>query len=369
MKGEEVFQAQEVGHSESVVGTVEHSKHRRLPNIPVGYHDTRTSVALSDLADGLVVAAMPAYNEEPFIAKVISGARKYVDLVLVVDDGSSDATVEIARTLGAKVIKHETNLGYGRALQTIFEASRAVQASALVILDSDGQHTPDNIPLLLAGLDDGADIVIGSRFLEDSKGEIPAYRRIGIKILDKMTEFASRGLHVSDSQSGFRAYSPQAIEVMHLSSTGMSAGSEVLIKASEAGLVIAEVPVTVRYDIPETSSQHPVSHGISVLTNIIRVVGCRRPLFFFGIPGLIFTSFGVGAGFSALVDYSTTAQVHTLLFVGGIASLALGLVLICSFIWIMHLGSEGTKDSSAFHLLDNPEDKGQKKSDQQRCSK
>lgn len=297
----------------------------RSGSAPGGYPHPLLTV--DQVPPGQVIAAMPAYNEERYIAKTIVGARKYADVVLVVDDGSSDATVEIARALGALVIQHQTNQGYGGALRTIFETARTVQADALVILDADGQHSPEDIPPLLTRLDGGADVVIGSRFLDGSKGEIPAYRKVGMKVLDEMTEFAGSGLQVSDSQSGFRAYGKRAIEAVHISGEGMSAGSEILIQAADAGLVIAEVPITVRYDIEGTSSENPFSHGLGVLMNIVRLISLRRPLVFFGIPGTVFTVVGLAAELYAFSEFYRAGQFHYLVFTGGLFSLLLGLLL------------------------------------------
>lgn len=318
-----------------------------LPKVyPVQYDDAGTLTTLSGLAAGQTIAAMPAYNEERFIAKTVLGARKYVDIVLVIDDGSSDATVEIAQALGALVIRHRTNQGYGGALRTIFEAARALNADALVILDADGQHDPADIPALITRLDSGADVVIGSRFLDGSKGDIPAYRKVGMKVLDEMTEFAGGGLKVSDSQSGFRAYGRRAIEAVHITGEGMSAGSEILIQAADAGLRIVEVPITVRYDLPETSSENPISHGVGVLMNIVRMISCRRPLLFFGIPGSVFTVFGLAAELYTFSKFYETSQFHYIVFTGGMFSLILGLLLVTagmilySLVQIVQCGQE-----------------------------
>jgi len=145
---------------------------------------------------------MPAYNEEAYIAKTIVGARRHADAVLVVDDGSKDDTVPIAEALGAIVVRHKTNKGYGGALQTIFATARDLGAEELVIIDSDGQHSPGDIPRLLAELRQGNDVVIGSRFVEGSAGEIPAYRKVGMKVLDTATTLAGNNLAITDSQSG-----------------------------------------------------------------------------------------------------------------------------------------------------------------------
>lgn len=290
--------------------------------------DPASLATLTGCAEGQTIAAMPAYNEEQYIAKTIVGAYRYVDLVLVIDDGSSDATVEIAQALGALVIRHRTNLGYGGALRTIFSVSRTMGAGALVILDSDGQHSPDDLPALLNGLEEGSDVVIGSRFLDGSKGDIPAYRKVGMKVLDTATQFAGGDLKVSDSQSGFRAYGRRAIEAVHVTGEGMSAGSEILIQAADAGLAISEVPITVRYDIEGTSSENPVSHGVGVLMNIVRLISLRRPLVFFGIPGALFTGVGLAAELYAFSEFYRAGQFHYIVFTGGIFSLMLGLLLV-----------------------------------------
>jgi len=274
------------------------------------------------------LVAMPAYNEEAYIAKTIVGAQQHVDKVLVVDDGSKDDTVRIARALGAIVVRHETNKGYGGALQTIFYTAREIGAEELVIIDADGQHNPGEIPRLLAELRQGNDVVIGSRFIEGMDSYIPRYRKVGMKVLDTATTIAGTNLAITDSQSGFRAYGRRAIEAIRISGEGMSAGSEILIQISDHHLKVAEVPIQVRYDIKGTSSKDPVSHGIEVLMNIVRLISLRRPLVFFGIPGLAFTLFGLGAELHTFAEYYRTDQFHYILFTGGFSMLILGLLLV-----------------------------------------
>lgn len=288
----------------------------------------RSGVRLSPPADVVrTLVAMPAYNEEAAIAKTVLGARQHADAVLVVDDGSKDETARIAEALGAIVVRHETNRGYGGALQTIFGTARGMGVEELVIIDADGQHNPQEIPGLLAGLRQGNDVVIGSRFMDDSGTEIPTYRKVGMKVLDTATVFAGDGLSITDSQSGFRAYGRRAIEAIRINDDGMSAGSEILVQASDHNLKIAEVPIRVRYDIKGASSENPISHGIRVLMNIVRLISLRRPLIFFGAPGALITGLGLLAEIYTFSQLYQTGDFHYIVFTGGFSMLILGLLL------------------------------------------
>jgi glycosyltransferase involved in cell wall biosynthesis len=273
-----------------------------------------------------VVAALPAFNEERTLPKIIHAAKQYVDVVIVVDDGSTDATATVAGDAGAIVIQHNTNIGYGAALQTIFATARDIDAEALVILDADGQHNPDDIEKLLKPLLSGSDVVIGSRFLSKTKSRIPSYRKAGMKVLDTAT--AAAGVkNVTDTQSGFRAYNKKAIDAITINTSGMSAGSEILIQASDANLHITEVPITASYDPSTPSTHNPVSHGIEVLGRIIALISYRRPLPAFGIPGLILFVIGVAGSILAFFDYRITEHFPLSLSVMSAIFLFLGLAL------------------------------------------
>jgi len=250
-----------------------------------------------------VLAAMPAYNEEKNIAKIIILAQQFVDCVLVVDDGSTDSTGEIAKKLGAWVVSHKKNLGYGAALKTIFENAKKLDVDMVVICDSDGQHNPRDIPTFLDRLEQGdIDVVIGSRFIKGMQGDIPRYRIFGMKVLNHATKIAGADT-TTDSQSGFRAYSKKAIKTIHISKDGMSAGSEILIQIAENNLRIAEIT---RYDLEDTSSQNPMTHGILVLYNLIGMISYRRPLLVFGVPGFMLVIIGFIFGTLAIIDASYT---------------------------------------------------------------
>ncbi|WP_265580810.1 glycosyltransferase family 2 protein [Methanofollis aquaemaris] len=297
---------------------------------------------LRDLAVGHVVAAMPAFNEEHQIARTILAVKRYVDYVIVVDDGSVDATADLAGALGTIVVRHEQNRGYGGALRTIFEVAHALGADGLVVLDADGQHDPDEIPRLLKKLDDGVDVVIGSRFLKGSWTNAPAYRKFGMKVLNITLSFAGVS-HLTDTQCGFRAYGRRAIEAIRISQGGMSAGSEILLQAAERHLKIEEVPVSVRYDLKSTSTLHPVTHGFSVMNMIVQQIFARRPLAFFAIPGFGFLLLGFISGYNPFLGYSVTSKIPSLLGIGSLVFLITGTLLIAVGLVLMLLadGQDG----------------------------
>jgi glycosyltransferase involved in cell wall biosynthesis len=247
----------------------------------------------------LTIAAMPAYNEEQSIAKMVLGCKKYVDKVVVVDDGSSDSTAEIAESLGAYVVRHERNGGYGAALRTCFETARELTADKMVIIDSDGQHDPAEIPALLKPLSRGVDLVIGSRFCNGNGKNIPAYRKFGMKVLDITTNIVG-GIVVTDSQSGFRAYGRRAINCIIVDDEGMSAGSEILLQAKDNKLDIEEVGIHCRYDVECASTENPVNHGVKVLLTLLQDMEFRRPLYYFTLPGMVFAIVGTGIGLELL---------------------------------------------------------------------
>jgi len=247
----------------------------------------------------LTIAAMPAFNEERSVVRMVLGCKKYVDCVIVVDDGSSDATAELAASAGAHVVRHEWNAGYGAALRTCFETAREMGAQRLVIIDADGQHDPDEIPKLLQPLERGVDLVIGSRFCNGNGQEVPSYRKVGMKVLDVTTNFLG-GLSITDTQSGFRAYGKRAIDCICIDDDGMSAGSEILLQAKDNRLKVEEVEIHCSYEVERASKQNPVSHGVKVMLILLQDMELRRPLYYFTLPGMIFAAVGIGIGLELL---------------------------------------------------------------------
>jgi len=237
-----------------------------------------------------VVVIIPAYNEERFIGSVILRAQKLADRVIVVDDGSIDATAEVAQAAGAIVMQHTKNKGKGVALNTAFRYARKLKPEMVITLDADGQHVPEEIDRLSAPIRDGtADIVVGSRYLEKTS-QVPLHRIWGHRLFNIMTGQAS-GIPLSDSQSGFRAFSRRALESIKFKSNGFSVESEMQFLASEQNLNVVEVPITIHYhDKPKRSV---MVHGMMVLNGLLRLVGQYRPLFFLGLTGIFLIAGGL----------------------------------------------------------------------------
>ena len=214
------------------------------------------------------MACIPAYKEKNYIGDVVSQALKFVDKVIVCDDGSGDDTGLVAQKLGAHIVVHEINRGYGATIQSLIKEAKNSDADFMVTLDGDGQHDPKEIPLLIDRLLTGdCDIVIGSRFLERGSSEAPKWREFGIKIITSLVK--NNGTILTDGQSGFRAYNRHALESLNLIENGMGISTEILIKAERKGLVISEVPVNISYH-ENSSTENPVLHGISVLIITIK---------------------------------------------------------------------------------------------------
>ena len=284
-----------------------------------------------------ITIGLPAYNEEKNIASVITKLKKITDSIIVCDDGSSDMTSEISKNLGAIVISHKKNMGYGAALRTIFQKSVELDSDILVTFDADGQHRVEDINKILQPLENNeADVVIGSRFL-DNKSKVPNYRKIGIKVITQVTN-ASLKKKLTDSQSGFRAYNKQALTQISPSEMGMGISTEILIKASSKGLRIAEIPITVLYH-DDTSTHNPVSHGTSVLVSTIKFTSIEHPLKFYGIPSIIFLIIGSAFTYSAVQYYVEIGRLNTNLTVIGAGAILIGLVLLISAILLYSLVS------------------------------
>ncbi len=200
-----------------------------------------------------------------------------------------------------------------------------MNADVLLTIDADGQHNANEIPSLVQPIIEGkADVVVGSRFIRPNNN-IPKYRRWGIKLLTKLGNSGSGKQRLSDGQSGFRAYSKEAIRKLNPSVNGMGASAEILIKAKEKSLGIAEVPVQVNYQGLKTSTHNPVKHGLSVLATILKLIVEERPLFFLGIPGAVLLVMGIGFGLWTLHLYTIENRIVTNVALASLAFTLIGL--------------------------------------------
>ena len=221
-----------------------------------------------------IIAAIPCFDEEQFIGDVVTKARKHVDEVIVVDDGSTDKTGWAASKAGARLITHKKRQGAGAATRSAFDAAKRCDADVLITLDGDGQHNPDEIPQLLAPILCGkADLVVGSRFLGQDSEKAPRYRKFGIDVITWLYNVGSR-FKLSDSQSCFRAYTRRLIEAMNITEDGFGFSVQLLIHARSKGFVITETPVSCIYH-SNGSTINPVSHGLGVALSVIRL-RCRN---------------------------------------------------------------------------------------------
>ena len=280
---------------------------------------------------------IPAFNEEENIAKIITNLKKVTDSIIVCDDGSSDMTSEIAEGLGATVIKHEKNKGYGAAINSIFKKCNEDNVDVLVTFDADGQHRVEDLePLLKPIIDNQSDIVIGSRFL-DEKSDIPNYRKVGIKIITQVTN-ASIKQKLTDSQSGLRAYNKKVLQSINPSDTGMGISTEILIKASSGGFKITEVPIKILYG-GNTSTHNPVSHGTSVLISTIKFTSIEHPLKFYGIPSVIFLIIGSVFTYFTVTFYAEIGRLNPNLALLAMGTILIGIVLLISAILLFSLVS------------------------------
>ena len=285
-----------------------------------------------------ITVGIPAYNEEKNIASIIVKLKKIAQKIIVCNDGSTDLTGEIAQKLGAVVINHPKNLGYGSGIRSIFQKAKEIDSDILVTFDADGQHQVEDIKKVIEPiLKNKADIVIGSRFLENKNVSAPEYRKIGIKLITKVTNSTLKE-KITDSQSGFRAYNKDVLSKLELGDIGMGISTEILIKASSRGFKITEVPINILYE-GNTSSHNPVSHGTSVLLSTIKYISIEHPLKFYGIPSLIFFAIGLTFTFLSVQYYAEIGRLNTNLTLVAAGTILIGIILIITTILLYSLVS------------------------------
>ena len=285
-----------------------------------------------------IIVGIPAFNEEKNIAVLIIQLKKIADKIIVCNDGSTDLTSEIAEELGATMINHKKNLGYGAAIRSIFLKSKDLDGDILVTFDADGQHRIEDINKVINPIINGeSDLVIGSRFLDESAKEVPRYRKAGIKLITKITN-ATIKKQLTDSQSGFRAYSKKVLNELNPSELGMGISTEILIKASAKNFRISEVPIKIVYD-GDTSTHNPISHGSSVLLSTIKFTSIEHPLKFYGIPSMIFFAIGLLFTSLSIEYYADIGRLNTNLTLIGAGSILIAVVLLLTGILLYSLVS------------------------------
>ena len=282
-----------------------------------------------------VVIGIPAYNEEKNIAKIIVKLQNIANKIIVCNDGSTDLTSEISNKMGAIVINHPKNLGYGAAIKSLFSKARELDADVLITFDADGQHRIEDINKVLEPIEhNNADIVIGSRFL-DKKMKIPAYRKFGINAITKMSNITTKK-KITDSQSGFRAYNKKSLQEIIPSDNGMGVSTEILIKANKKSLRVIEVPIIILYE-GETSTHNPMSHGISVMLSTMKFISIEHPLKFYGIPGLIFLLTGFIFIIWAIQVYTEYGLIITNITLVGIGATIVAMMFLMTSIILYSL--------------------------------
>lgn len=248
-----------------------------------------------------IVTVIPAFNEEVSIGSVVLGAMRHSESVVVVDDGSWDRTSELARLAGAEVIRFEENMGKAHALIKGLEYADTNGFKAVVTMDGDGQHDHRDIGELVKPVLEGkADLVIGSRFLNGGNG-IPSYRKAGQRVLNRLTNLACMK-EVTDTQSGFRALSRTALEHLDFDSQGYNIESDMICHFVDRGLRVQEMSISANYEVPNSHKKNPLSHGLSLMGRVIKVVSQNRPLLLIGVPGFAMVLLGLSLGIFSLLE-------------------------------------------------------------------
>ena len=282
------------------------------------------------------LACIPAFNAEKTIGQVVKESLLHVDEVIVCDDGSTDKTAEVAEKNGAIVVKHEKNYGYGAALITLFDRAREKNPEVMVTLDADGQHIPEFIPRVIAPLSyPGNDVVIGSRFLKNDSST-PQFRKTGIKIITAAANL-SGGKKLTDAQSGFRAYSNRAVQLIHPTEYGMAASTEILSKVENKGLKIVEVPIVISYGTQ--SKKDAVPQGVRVLINVLKYMSIKHPIPSYGFPGIALIIVGAILGFQFLDAYLIEDKVFVGTLLGSIITMLAGMILVTTAILLFSMAN------------------------------
>ena len=272
------------------------------------------------------VITIPAYNEEktlPFVIakiKAVTKTLKHKSEIIVVDDGSTDNTAAVARQAGATTYSHQKNYGLGETFKTEIEKALEKKADIIVHIDADGQYMPEEIPLLLKKIDEGAELVLGSRFKGRIEG-MPLTKRIGNKLFSMIVSYITK-IRISDAQTGFRAFTRKVAEEAKITSN-FTYTQDQIIASNRKKLRIEEAPVTFlkregKSRLMKSSLDYALRGGV----NLIRLFRDYAPITFFGSIGTGFIIAGLAIGSWLLY------RLLTLGAIGKIPSLILTIMLI-----------------------------------------
>jgi glycosyltransferase involved in cell wall biosynthesis len=313
----------------------------RSGQVPVDHGGALVSPVLAGQAKDVIspspriIVAIPAYNEEVAIGSIILKARKHASGVIVIDDGSTDNTAEIAKLAGALVISHVQNEGKGTGIRDAFSFAKRAGADILVLIDGDGQHNPGEIPGLIEPiLNDEADFVNGSRFIGKEAGgnNVPLHRRLGQEVLTLATNAGTRK-RVTDTQNGFRAFSKKTFDCFSFGEKGMAIESEMLIDASTAKMRLKEVPISVRYDV-NGSTYNLFTHGFGVLNKVFHMVSKQRPILCYCLPGLVMVLLGAVFALMLMDGFNATHNLDVEYGLGSMLSIIPGVAIFSNGLMI-----------------------------------
>ena len=224
--------------------------------------------ATTRTAELRVAAAIPAYQAAPSVGGVVRGALQILPEVLVIDDGSTDATADEAGRAGARVVSFSCNRGKGAALRAAFDDLFGRGYDGVITLDADGQHLPEEIPKLLAAVDQGGDLILGVR--DHLFSEMSSVRRAGNRLSSKIISFAA-GQRLSDIQTGFRFYSRRLVETVGFPEARFEAESAVVVRAARRGFRVVTVPVRLGFaDGRTTSHYRPLLDSLRIAGAVTR---------------------------------------------------------------------------------------------------
>lgn len=217
-----------------------------------------------------VCCIIPAYQESRAIREVVTLSRKYASCVIVIDDGSTDNTGQIAEESGAKVLRHSRNRGKGAALRTGFHNALDLGCDIIITLDGDMQHNPHSIPRFVQKIEEGFDVVVGSRSSTQSE-EMPFVRKLSNLITTQALRVLFK-VPITDSQSGYRAFRRKVLESIQIRDEGFAAETEILIDARRAGFEISEVPIATNYGEEESKirARRDIARWLVTLTKNLR---------------------------------------------------------------------------------------------------